>query len=99
MIFCTSGQVKTWYWESGVLIMAMSFALRAARKGGHCASRRGSGTLICQNGRGVVLPMVDSVEENIRGLSRLLGMILSRLLERFWPLCHVRLNMVTWSRL
>jgi hypothetical protein len=47
-----------------VLIMATSLALSVARKGGHCASRRGSGTLVCQYGSGVMLPMVDSVEED-----------------------------------
>jgi len=62
-----------WYWESGVLIMAMSLALSVARKGGHCASRRGSGTLICQYGSGVVLPMVNSVEENMGGYAGFWG--------------------------
>ena len=61
------------YWESGVLIMAMSLALSVARKGGHCASRRGSGTLICQYGSGVVLPMVNSVEENMGGYAGFWG--------------------------
>ena len=39
--------------------MARSLALRLARKGGHCGSRWPGCTLICQNWRGVVLPMLS----------------------------------------
>jgi len=39
--------------------MERSFGLRLARKGGHAASRWEGGTLICQYGNGVVLPIVE----------------------------------------
>lgn len=41
--------------------MARSLALRLARKGGHCGSRWAGCTLICQNGSGVVLPMLSGL--------------------------------------
>lgn len=57
MILRTSGQVIVRYNASGVLIIERSFGFRLARNGGHAASRWGGGTLICQNGKGVVLPI------------------------------------------
>jgi hypothetical protein len=41
--------------------MARSLALRLAKNGGHTASRWEGGTLICQYGKGVVLPIIEKL--------------------------------------
>lgn len=42
-------------------MMARSLVLSLAKNGGHTASRWAGGTLICQYGKGVVLPIAEKL--------------------------------------